>query len=279
MSSEKRSPVSARMLVESAIMVAIATILSLIKLVDLPYGGSVTIACMLPIILIAYRHGLRMGILAGLVFGLIQQLLGINTLSYVTSWQSVVAVILLDYLIAFMMAGFGGVFRRNKSQARALVLGSILVGVLRYACHVISGATVWAGLSIPTNAALLYSLGYNATYMIPETIVTAILASYIGSVLDFKSDRLTVLKRNEKASLASTRWWVALPIAVALIVDTVLVFSQLQNADSGEFDITGLANVSWTAVLIVSASAVVLALILLFLPARSSSEKGTLHEQ
>lgn len=106
-----------RTLVECAIMVALATILSLIKLYDLPYGGSVTAASMLPILLIAYRHGVPAGLGAGLVYGVIQQLLGLNTLSYATSWQAVLAIIFLDYIIAFTVAGLGGIFRRKDTPA------------------------------------------------------------------------------------------------------------------------------------------------------------------
>ena len=85
-----------RALVESAVMVALATVLSLIKIVDLPAGGSVTIASMLPVAVIAYRHGLGWGLGAGRVHGAIQQLLGLSSLSRVTGWQSILAVILLD---------------------------------------------------------------------------------------------------------------------------------------------------------------------------------------
>lgn len=67
-----------RALVESAILIALATILSLIKLVDLPYGGSITIASMFPIVILSYRFGLRWGCAAGLVYGIIQQLTGLS---------------------------------------------------------------------------------------------------------------------------------------------------------------------------------------------------------
>ncbi len=100
-----------RALVESAILIALATILSLIKLVDLPYGGSITIASMFPIVILSYRFGLRWGCAAGLVYGIIQQLTGLSSLSYVTTWQSIVAVILLDYVIAYAVTGLGGIFR------------------------------------------------------------------------------------------------------------------------------------------------------------------------
>ena len=110
---QKNALSPARKLVESAIMLAIATVLSLLKLIDLPYGGSVTVASMLPIIIISYRHNIKWGLLTGLAFGIIQQLLGLKTLSWVTTWQSILAVILLDYIIAFTVAGLGGIFRKT----------------------------------------------------------------------------------------------------------------------------------------------------------------------
>ena len=90
-----------RKLVESALLVAIATVLSMVKLVELPYGGSITLASMLPIVLIAYRSGILWGLGSGFVYGVIQQLLGLKNLSYFTTWQSILAIILLDYLVAF----------------------------------------------------------------------------------------------------------------------------------------------------------------------------------
>ena len=138
-----KSTVRTKKLVECALLVAVGTVLSLFSVVQMPYGGSVTLASMLPVILIAYRHGLGWGLGSGAVYAVVQQLLGLKNLSYFTTWQSIVAVILLDYMIAFVVTGLGGVFRRVvKQQNLALVYGSILVGVLRYVCHVISGATV-----------------------------------------------------------------------------------------------------------------------------------------
>lgn len=247
---------NATRLVESGVMVAIATILSLIKIIDLPYGGSVTIACTLPIIIISYRHGIKWGLMSGLVFGIIQQLLGLNTLSYVTTWQSVIAVILLDYIVAFTVMGLGGVFKKSMKQPVALMSGAILVGVLRYICHVISGATVWAGLSIPTNAALVYSFGYNATYMVPETIVTAAVGYFIGTMLDFGKNPIGPMKKTKDSSFSVTAFISGLVLVAALVFDIISVFSKLQNADSGEFDITGLSAVNWTAVVIVTVVAV-----------------------
>ena len=252
-----------RMLTEAAIMLALATVLSIIKILELPYGGSVTVACMLPVIIISYRHGVKYGLLVAFVYGVIQQLFGLKTLSYVTTWQSVVAVILLDYIIAFTVIGLGGLFRKVSSQSYGLLLGTFLVCALRFLCHVISGATVWAGLSIPTNAALIYSIGYNATYMIPETIVTAAAAYYIGSVLEFRGDSITNLKKEDRAGIPVLNWVSGLIVVVAIVFDAVNIFMHLQNAESGEFDATGFANVNWKLIGVVTAVAVVIPVILL----------------
>ncbi|MCR4684867.1 MAG: energy-coupled thiamine transporter ThiT [Lachnospiraceae bacterium] len=276
--SQTQSFSRARKLAESAIMVTIATVLYILKLMELPYGGAVTIASMLPVIIISYRHGIRWGLLTGFVFGVLQQLLGLQTLSYVTTWQSILAVILLDYLIAFMCTGFGGVFKEKMSQPNALGFGALLVCVLRYLCHVISGATVWAGLSIPTNAALIYSLGYNATYMIPETIVTTALAFAIGSTLDFRSDRIRHLQpknRRESNKEYLLKLGGILALAIALVFDVRFVFAGLQNAETGDFDITGLAAVNWTAVAVVSLICIVTAIVLFVIAYRIKKREKT----
>lgn len=180
-------------------------------------------------------------------------------------YYSIVAVILLDYIVAFTVVGFAGIFRNAiKSQAAALTLGCVFVSVLRYACHVISGATVWAGLSIPTQAALSYSFIYNATYMLPEAIILAVSAAYIGSVIDFREEKLRRLVRANSGVHASAMSIVAgLVAAAAVVYDVVEVFSHLQSAESGEFDITGLAAANWTAVIAVTASAAVVAVLLI----------------
>lgn len=95
--------------------------------------------------------------------------------------------------MAFLVLGLGRNFPAASSavRARRLLPGAILTGALRYICHVISGCTVWAGLSIPDSHALLYSLAYNATYMVPEILITVVGAVYLSKVLDFSSETIT----------------------------------------------------------------------------------------
>ncbi len=236
-------------LVEGAMLIAVATVLSMVKLIDLPYGGSVTACSALPVLLIGYRHGTRFGLFAAVVYALLQLLLGMSTLSFFTTPLSIVAVILLDYILAFAVLGLGGLFRRQgRSQGQALVSAALLMCVLRYLCHVISGCTVWAGLSIPTEAALVYSLAYNATYMIPETVVTALGAWYLSCSLDIGGQRLSRAKASASApvsmaTLCGLGVWVA-----TVVADIVMVFRHLQDAESGNFAITRLTLVNWPIV-------------------------------
>ncbi len=236
-------------LVECAMMLAFATVLSFIKLLDLPYGGSITVCSALPILVVAYRHGLGWGLSTGLAHGLIQLLLGSSTLSYATSWQAAVAIVLLDYVLAFAALGLGGLFRNGtNNQGTALVLGALLTGVMRYLFHVISGCTVWAGISIPTAAALVYSLGYNATYMIPETLVNMVAVWYLSRALDLRQDTPTRAPATAPLSAGALvcNLVAFAATAVAVVWDVVLVFTPLQDAESGAFVITGLADVRWS---------------------------------
>ena len=250
----KKSKNSLVILTECSIMVALASVLSLCKLFEMPYGGSITLCSMLPIVIIAYRHGTMVGVAAALAESAIQLLLGLSYFSYFTTWQSVVVLGVFDYVLAFTVFGLCGLIRPIvKDQMKAMALGGFSASFLRYVCHVISGATVWAGLSIPTKAALLYSLSYNATYMIPESIILVLSCIYVGGALDFtgRIPKRRVMAKQEPAA-AYCALGAGLAAICTLAADTVLVFSKLQNADSGEFFIGGLAEVNWLAVIIVT---------------------------
>lgn len=244
-----------RAMTECSVMVALSTVLSLIKIIDMPYGGSVTIASMLPIVIAAYRHGVSWGIGTALVNSVVQLLIGLNTLSYFTTWQSILAIILLDYIVAFSVFAFAGIFKKiEKRQNYALFYGVLLCSVLRYICHVISGATVWAGLSIPTEAALLYSISYNATYMLPETIVLCSVCIYLTSIIDFK---VKIPVRVKNMGMESRQVYATLGAGLLLVAtvisDVCAIFPHLQDPDSGEFVFTYIGNANFTVISIISA--------------------------
>lgn len=263
---------STKRLVEASIMIALATVLSMLKVVDMPYGGSVTAASMLPIIIVSYRHGIGTRLISGGVFAVIQQLLGLNTLSYVTTWQSVIAVIMLDYIVAYTAVGLAGFVKGKimpsapeaRRQGTELAVGCIAVCILRYVFHVIAGATVWAGLSIPTEAAMIYSLGYNATYMLPETIVTTLAAAWIGGVIDLNKSVPERFARTSCVAPERSGWIDAIPSLAGLIavivvaLDTIFVAPYLQNAESGEFDFSEISSAPLGAIICVSVIGIVL---------------------
>ncbi len=265
-------------LTESAIMLAFATVLSLVKIVDLPYGGSITACSMLPILIIAYRYGTSWGLFTAAAFSLLQLVTGMNSVLYGTTPGAVAAIVLLDYIIAFLVLGLGGIFRRViKSQSAALVAGGLLACVLRYICHVISGCTVWAGLSIPTQDALLYSFAYNATYMVPETIILLVGAVCVSRVLDFRGEGITRVqpqaKRPDPAVFLSG---VGIAILVAAAAfDVASIFPALQNAETGDFDITGIQTVAWLPVVLVTVAGAALFAVLTLLARRVPADNKT----
>ncbi len=243
-------------LCEGGIMIALSTVLAMLKLIDMPYGGSVTFAQMLPILIFAYRHGPKFGMGAALTASVIQLLLGLENFSYLplTTWYSVLVLALLDYVVAYSVFGVAGFLREKMDYRRAMTVSAVLASAVRYLCHVVSGFTAWAAFEIPTGAVLLYSVGYNATYMIPETIVLVAATYYICSAIDFsKETPMRAKKAVGDDKLATMKLLSGLAVFAAIIVDTVLVFSNLQNPDTGDFSLAGLAEVDWISFAIVTA--------------------------
>lgn len=157
----------------SALFIALGVVLSeVIPSISLPFGGSVTLFSMVPVCLIALLFGTKWGLISGLLYGAIQLLFGMNNLSYATWWGAAVAIVLFDYIIAYAVLGLSGVFKNViKNKALSAVLGVLFVCFLRYLCHFITGVTVWREIA-DLWGAVWYSVTYNATYMLPEMIIT-----------------------------------------------------------------------------------------------------------
>ena len=164
-------------------MVALASALSLIKLYELPLGGSVTLLSMLPIVIISISLGLKWGVGSSFVYSLIQLFFGIvmeGLLGWGLTPAYLVGTIFLDYIIAFTVLGFAGAFA--KKGYAGMLAGISLVFVLRFVSHLISGAILFG---IPEkwadkfNNVWLYSAAYNGSYMLPELVITLIAAAII----------------------------------------------------------------------------------------------------
>ncbi len=200
-------------LVESALLIAIAAVIELISKalgLELPFGGTVTLASMFSIVLIAYKYGTRWGLLSGFTYSIVQMLLGVKVVSamflpgdgQMAVWQAI-CVCLLDYVLAYTVLGFGGIFKgKFKKPAGELALGAFVALLLRYLVHIVSGAIfygAWAewffsqegfysiGEKIlntfsGTSLSIIYSIFYNGLYMVPEIIITTVVAAILGAV-------------------------------------------------------------------------------------------------
>ena len=151
-------------LVFCAMAMALATVTSYIKLASLPYGGSITLFSMLFITIIGYFYGAKTGLITGAAYGILQLITG----PYIYAPLQV----LLDYPLAFGALGLSGFFCRRK---HGLVIGYIVGVIGRYICHVISGYVFFAEYAPEGMNPMVYTLGYNLTYILPEMIVTAVL--------------------------------------------------------------------------------------------------------
>lgn len=178
----------------SAVFVALATVLSFIKVVKMPLGGSVTLLSMLPIVMISVMMGLKWGIGSAFVYSLIQLFLGI-TMDGLLGWGltpvMLVGTILLDYIVAFTVLGIAGIFA--KKGYAGICGGVALAIVFRFLSHFLSGFVIFKNLeqfeifgSLFTNRPVLYSLAYNGLYMLPELVITVVGAAILFKLPQIK---------------------------------------------------------------------------------------------
>lgn len=151
----------------AGICVSLSFALSYIKLWDLPQGGSVTLVSFLPIMLFAYLYGAKKGLFVGFVYGLLQSLQD----PYIIH----PAQFLLDYPVAFAMAGFAGVLKNvnMKSPQLKFALSALIGGAMRYVAHVLSGAFAFGAYALDAGASnvFTYSLAYNSFVFVDIALV------------------------------------------------------------------------------------------------------------
>ena len=163
---DKITKLSTKQLTYSAVALALAVVCSMIKFANLPMGGSATLCSMLFIVLIGYWFGPFVGLTGACAYGLLQFI--------IEPYFYTLPQMLLDYVFAFGALGLSGFF---SSKKHGLQIG-YLIGVFgRYVFTVISGVVFFGAYAPEGTPAILYSLGYNATYIVPEAIVTLIIIS------------------------------------------------------------------------------------------------------
>lgn len=183
-----------QIIAESAIMIALSIALFAVSdAIPWPfiYGGGFSLFGQVPIIIVSYRHGIRNGLVASTALALFEMIMGFKNFSHVNGIVAWLIVALADYLIAFGCLGLGGIFKNKiKNQTAALVTGGISVCIIRFLCHFISGVTIWKGYTPENMLVGVYSLVYNGSYMLIETIITVIGLVAVSAVFNFKKKDL-----------------------------------------------------------------------------------------
>ncbi len=184
----KKETSRTRIICEGAIMVAASLALSYLKIpIGLSFGGfggSIDFV-MIPIIVFALFRGWGWGILAGLIFGTLKFFFGGGV---AVNWQSM----LLDYSLAYAAVGFAGLVRACKTP---YAVGALIGSLARFVIHFISGITIYAEympdefLNMTMTNTWLYSLLYNGTYMLPNTVIAVVLTAVLAPPLKKLIDR------------------------------------------------------------------------------------------
>lgn len=165
--NSSRKKLSTKQLVYCAAAMALSFVTSYIKVLSMPYGGSVTLFSMLFICLIGYWYGVGAGITTGLAYGILQFLQE----PYVLSLFQVCC----DYVLAFAGLGLAGLFHKSKN---GLVKGYILGILVRGLFHTIGGYLYWMDYmpeNFPQALSSVYPIVYNYSYILAEGVLTVIV--------------------------------------------------------------------------------------------------------
>ncbi len=176
----------------ASICIALSFALSYLKLWDMPQGGAVTFASLLPLMIFSHLFGVKKGVFAGLIYGILQ--------TVQDPWLIHPAQFLLDYPIAFAAIGLSGMFRsvrvfQNKPQIR-FALGAVIAAIFRYTAHILSGVFAFSEYAGGQNP-WVYSLGYNAFVFVDIAIVI------IAGVLLFSSASFQVILKRYSVPAAA----------------------------------------------------------------------------
>lgn len=192
-------------MLETGIFVSIAIVLDLVfgAIYSFPFGGNISVA-MLPIFIISSRRGLKYGLVAGLLYGVIQTMIKVYFLS--------IPQYIMDYLISFMVVGFAGLIKDTLKKPSRFVIAILLGSILRLISATIAGLLYWRiyipeeigfmnqifggnlnNLFANDNSVIIFSAFlYNALYMIPSAILCVLVGIIIHKrgILSYHIDPL-----------------------------------------------------------------------------------------
>lgn len=160
-----------RMLVEGGIVVALSKILSFIVLFKMPLGGSVTLCSRLPIIIYAIRWGLKSGIGAGVVYGLIDLMMG----GYVIHPLQAI----LDYILSYGAMGLSGIRFGQKITLKSVIGAVIIAYFVSGLFNVLSGYVYFYDMTTALKAGfknfLAYDFAYNYSFLTADMAILMIV--------------------------------------------------------------------------------------------------------
>lgn len=163
--SGDRKKLSAKQLAVSSVAIALASVLSMVKIFHMPMGGSITLFSMLFITLIGYWYGLRAGLMTAFAYGCIQLILGAYIIHPVQ--------LLIDYCFSFAALGLSGFFKGKKYG----MLAGYLLGVTgRFVFSFISGMVFFGSAASEYSMSIpVYSAVYNGAYLYGEALLTVVI--------------------------------------------------------------------------------------------------------
>lgn len=178
--------IDTKKLTVSAIMIALATALSFVKVIKMPLGGSVTLLSMLPICMLSIIYGVKWGFITSSVYALGQLALDIGeAVGWGLTSTALAGTIILDYLVPFTLLALAGLFRNKGIFGN--IAGISIALVARFICHIISGIIIFDIWCPWENNVIFYAICYNGAFMLPELIITIIGAVFLLKATPIKN--------------------------------------------------------------------------------------------
>jgi thiamine transporter len=174
MSVSESKSTQTKILVEIIVFASLSGVLYALRPFSLPFGGSITLGSMVPVMWLSLRRGVRVGIIAGALYGMLALFIDVTLLGASSVIATPVQVV-LEYPLAFGVIGLTGLFR-NRSATYAVVGAGFAVFV-RFWIHYFVGVFVWSTVyAFPPQYGLwVWPAIYNGSFLLVEYIISAIL--------------------------------------------------------------------------------------------------------
>lgn len=175
-----------------SLIVSICFVIELFPILTLPFGGSVTVGKMLPLIFFTYFYGLKSGIFAGLIYSILQMIIFFHIPPAKTFFAFTLAI-LFDYIIPYLSIGFTALFKNTFCNVKKYFTISIVFSyTVRFLCCAFSGVVIWSKYIPKEYNIWIYSVVYNLIYIVPEIIIALIICNVLINFFVPKSSSHTL---------------------------------------------------------------------------------------